>query len=1065
MALVMINLDDLRPKLPSLPEIGPKKRKDDRGLELTSDQTDSLLQQIARSRPVGALAKIGSILDTAGGTVRTTLSGRNPLPGVIDPDQRSSGRDLLESYGILGPNQEGFDLGDLAGFAAEIATDPLTYLTLGASAIGKAGKALKAAGALGKMSRVERMTTKVGDIVAKSGKAATEFGDDVVRNLDKPVGGLVGVGLPFREASFTVGHGPTAQKIGGALDKVSGAVRYGNIPGTNYSPGRHFHQAFNADVKGTYTVAGQQAAEDLSRRQRTAESGVRGFVARQTQDLQKIGLGTHEQENSLRQLYEGVRQPANEAETRLVAEKDKLFAGQLAEMQSLGMNRKAFADIAPEIEGEAAGGIKYTPRRASMPRSGTGNVGPFQARDPSAIGRKAPLKGIPGGTVDLKQLFGDKELNELIDRGADLGDVVEAAKAKYGHLIPEYFQKGVSEAGEPIVADRMTALMRLAKRTPRDVRDAGLFGNSTIQDLATGATGGARAIEATRSALDVIGQHAVQATDEGLRTRKFVPVKKVAQQFGIDPTSLSEDVLQKALPSDVAKELLSFHERWQAPEAVSKLGSAIDQYNSLFKAGVLSWPARHVRDLISGLHRNWQAGHVSGARVLPSALEALQISRGGLGSELEKIPVIARTLAERGVEATPENALDVLRELSYAHEVTGPGQSRLAQIAPGSAEGAPVKKIEDIVTSLPGANPPALKDTAAKFAGRAEGTSLKPWDIQGVGGRERTGFGPVAASNDIGYTTDAVNRLAPFLEMLRNGIDPAEAARRVRDAQVDYSSKALTKTEQGLARFVPFYRFAKGNIPSQLRELASHPGGRLAQTFRGLNNARSNDEIVPDYVQDTTGIRIPENVPVVGAGQGGPARYLTGLGLMYEDLGGLIGTGPVDTLRELATNLGPVAKLPIEAVTGVSLFQKGPEGPVRISDQDPLIGRLLANLTGRDEPVPTPELLELAAANSPAARILSTARTATDTRKNLGTKALNTLTGLKFTDVPEKRRDAILRELLNREMVRSGAKTFERVYYPADELAGMSPSQQRAALNSTALQTELAQRAKQRTRP
>lgn len=986
-------MNDFLPELPDLNQMleeHHKRRQPNSKVTLNDQQTDSLLSQIAKSRPVGALAKIGHILDTPGGVVRTALVGRNPLPAIFDPDQRASGRDVLEHAGVLGPNQEGFDAGDVAGFAAEVALDPLTW-----------------------------------------------FG------------------------------GAASKAIGKGLEKsgVKAAVRYGNIPGTSYSPGRHFHQAFNADVKGTYTRAGQEAAAELSKRQREAETGVRGMVARQTQDLSKIGLGTHEQENSLRQLYEGVRQPANEIESRLLREKDALFAKQMGDMQSLGMKRNAFADVAPEIEGEAAGGIKYTPRRASMPQRGGTDLGPFQSRDPSAIGRKAPLKGIPGGTVDLKQVFGDKELNDLIDSGAKLGDVVTAAKKKYQHLIPEHYQRGVTEAGEPIIADRMTAIMKLSKRLPREVREAGLFGNSTIQDLATGATGGARAIEATRSMLDVVNKHAVTATDDMLRARQAIPVKKVLQKFGVSADAVPEDILEKALPSDLAREVLGFHDRWQAPGAVSKLGSAIDQYNSLFKAGVLSWPARHVRDLVSGLHRNWQAGHVGGLRVIPSAIEAFKVARGGAIKDVEKIPIIAKTLAERGLPATPEAGMDVFRELSYAHQVAGPGQSRLAQVGDSaSARTAPVKKIEDIVHSLPGANPPSFAETGRKFFGRAQGTSLNPLDVQGVLGRTKTGFGPAAASNDIGYLTDSVNRLAPFTELLRKGIDPAEAARRVRDAQVDYTTKALTQAEQKLTRFVPFLRFLKGNVPSQTRELLQHPGGKLAQTFRALNNSRANDEIVPDYVQDTSGIRIGENVPFVGPGQGGPARYLTGLGLMYEDLGGLIGSGPTATARELATNLGPVAKFPIEWVTGKSLFQKGPEGPVDIADQDPLLGRLLANLPGvrRDEPVPTPQLLELALANSPLARTLSSARTLSDPRKNWGTAGLNLMTGLKFTDVPEKRRDAILRQLLNAQMERSGAKTFEKIYFPAEELQGMPPDEQRAALNATALQTELANRAKAR---
>jgi hypothetical protein len=57
-----------------------------------------------------------------------------------------SGRELLETYGVLGENQEGFDAGDVAGFVADVGLDPLTYMGIGAlSKVGKLEKAGKGA--------------------------------------------------------------------------------------------------------------------------------------------------------------------------------------------------------------------------------------------------------------------------------------------------------------------------------------------------------------------------------------------------------------------------------------------------------------------------------------------------------------------------------------------------------------------------------------------------------------------------------------------------------------------------------------------------------------------------------------------------------------------------------------------------------------------------------------------------------------------------------------------------------------------------------------------------------
>lgn len=87
-----------------------------------------------------ALGYLGESIDKPGAAVRGLLSGRpdqlaNLIPfsdamGITDPSQRVSGRGLLENLGMMSPKEEGsgFDLGDLAGMGADLATNPLTYL-------------------------------------------------------------------------------------------------------------------------------------------------------------------------------------------------------------------------------------------------------------------------------------------------------------------------------------------------------------------------------------------------------------------------------------------------------------------------------------------------------------------------------------------------------------------------------------------------------------------------------------------------------------------------------------------------------------------------------------------------------------------------------------------------------------------------------------------------------------------------------------------------------------------------------------------------------------------------
>lgn len=105
------------------------------------------------------LDKAGNLFDLPGSMVRDALTLNNPLDQLLSPlssDNRMDGRDVLEKWGMLGPNTEGLDVGDVAGTAAGIALDPLTWVSgagvmrlLGrGSKSAKAGTGTKAAQAL-----------------------------------------------------------------------------------------------------------------------------------------------------------------------------------------------------------------------------------------------------------------------------------------------------------------------------------------------------------------------------------------------------------------------------------------------------------------------------------------------------------------------------------------------------------------------------------------------------------------------------------------------------------------------------------------------------------------------------------------------------------------------------------------------------------------------------------------------------------------------------------------------------------------------------------------------------
>lgn len=124
----------------------------------------------------GALTTAGNILDLPGSSVRDVVDLKNPLDQWLDPvgynadSNRVSGRQLARDYGMVGEED---NWGNFAGgMAAEIALDPLTYLTLGAGSLTKAGNVVKKTGQASKVKGVANQIVR--DSAAKQGKRVSK---------------------------------------------------------------------------------------------------------------------------------------------------------------------------------------------------------------------------------------------------------------------------------------------------------------------------------------------------------------------------------------------------------------------------------------------------------------------------------------------------------------------------------------------------------------------------------------------------------------------------------------------------------------------------------------------------------------------------------------------------------------------------------------------------------------------------------------------------------------------------------------------------------------------------
>lgn len=210
------------------------------------------------------------------------------------------------------------------------------------------------------------------------------------------------------------------------------------------------------------------------------------------------------------------------------------------------------------------------------------------------------------------------------------------------------------------------------------------------------------------------------------------------------------------------------------------------------------------------------------------------------------------------------------------------------------------------------------------------------------------------------------------------------------------------------------------NLPNQIEQVLTKPGGLSSQAIKTTSRLEQDqDGFTPDYL--SRGMAIP-----LGEGDNGTRRYLSSIGLPFEDLGQLMNTGGVGrTGEQFLSSLNPMLKAPLEFFTGRQFYS----------------GRELADLGSYGLTGMTP--LDHLLMNSPASRALTASRTLSDERKGVLDKALNLLTGAKVTDVDmERQRDIATREFIERYFQGNpNVSNFERLSPKKGRLEHLTPEE------------------------
>lgn len=374
-------------------------------------------------------------------------------------------------------------------------------------------------------------------------------------------------------------------------------------------------------------------------------------------------------------------------------------------------------------------------------------------------------------------------------------------------------------------------------------------------------------------------------------------------------------------------------------------------------------------------------------------------------------PVYRVTEGPRKV--SDEVGTQIIKELLHSFDMTGEGQGQWI----GKELGTVTDYAEARRAIHETKNATPYKDFAKGWAFR-DGASFKPWEEE---------FGPYKGGAALGSYIEGMNRGEAFLNLLSKNVDPAEAARMVKESQVDYAGSAYSKFEQQIAGIVyPFWKFQTRNLASVTKELAQHPGGATAIAGKAIASGHDPDELTPEHI--ATSAAIP-----VGVLPDGSKRYVTGMGTMEEAAFQFLNPDLQSTLRASLSNMNPMFKWVPELAAGETFFQAGPDGGGRdLADMDPLLGRIGSNITGRNYPYKLGTLPEYIAGASPASRVLHTVRTLTDKRKDWVAAGLNTMTGLRVADVSPDAQQALLTDQVQQLMKESGGRAFTGMYFPQD---------------------------------
>ena len=513
---------------------------------------------------------------------------------------------------------------------------------------------------------------------------------------------------------------------------------------------------------------------------------------------------------------------------------------------------------------------------------------------------------------------------------------------------------------------------------------------------------------------------------------------KLSRKTGqrVDPRSI--DPSQFALPESVERRLTRINDFYSSPAMQSQVVDFFNQYTQIYKAFLLAFPSRHVRDMYSNAFSVWLE---TGDPVTTNwGFSAAKLIMGGKHDEaaamLSKIPgypqdaaAIRKKLVD---DVSGSGILDTLASSDVM--LTNPSNT-MNQLAPGSQ---PVGKYDFMKEFIPG------KGTFDKASDMLQFRGSNLLGLQASKATE-TRNPLLTASQKFSDYTDSVARLGGFLAMMKQGASPSYAAERITEILIDYSS--LTPFERKVMRGIfPWYSYNSRIGAAVAKQLLKQPGGAYAQTIRGMRVLQQSDEdtYIPEALRQQFAIRVPDSVKQavgIDTEKSDTTTFLKDIDIPGMDVISMLDIQPniygtiSGTTKNLFNQATPALRSVAEYGTDTDFFSRR---PLREATKpiDRLYRKAFSTERNLDPTVRT--LLELI----PSPRVAGTLGGLADDRipmnQRVMKQAVNALTGVKLTDadpewmLQDARRKAA--DILDPYM-----KSYTQTFIPEDVQAEVPP--------------------------